>query len=138
MSVSRQSLMGMPCGRAERLASPVTGLSILHGLPATFDSVVGVNITPHRSIAAMPNYIPKSAVKGFLREINGTALYAVHRIDNVINNISVASDTLWFLSMELDRAIRNANMLVTEMERELDKINAPSIAHKIRPRRNKR
>jgi hypothetical protein len=86
----------------------------------------------------MPNYIPKSAVKGFLREINGTALYAVHRIDNVINNISVASDSLWFLSMELDRAIRNANMLVTEMERELDKINAPNVVHKIRRRRDKR
>ena len=93
----------------------------------------GLNLT--KETILMPNSIIPNAVKDVLRQINGAALHVAHRVEKLIENISVVNDTMLFLSKELDKSIGNVSVLITEIEKEIMKVNFDPENHQYKRRK---
>ena len=83
----------------------------------------------------MSHSIISNAIKDLLRQVNGAALHAAHRVEKLIENISVVNDAMLFLSQELDKSISSISVLITELEKEVLKVNSAPENHQYKRRK---
>ena len=103
--------------------------------PSFGDEGCGLNLTKEITVS---NSIIPNIVKDLLRQINGTALYAAYRVDKLIENISIVNETIFFLTKELNKSIGNVSVLITEIEKEIAKVNADPTNHRHKRRKTDR